>query len=63
VGASARHRRTIFFGIKQAIAAKVLKDLRFAFPTYLLVGLCFRPNDVLVFAGLDLTFALVSSFV
>jgi hypothetical protein len=27
------------------------------------VGLCFRPNDVLVFAGLDLTFALVSSFV
>jgi hypothetical protein len=32
-------------------------------PTYLSVGLCFRPNDVLMSAGLDLTFALVSSFV
>jgi hypothetical protein len=62
VGASARHPRTSL-GSRKPIAVKVLKDLRFAFPTYLLVGLCFRPNDVLMLAGLDLTFALVSSFV
>jgi hypothetical protein len=52
-----------FLGSSKPIAVKVLKDLRFAFPTYLLVGSCFRPNDMLTLAGLDLTFALVSSFV